>query len=47
MFQVLRNYSCQRYSKNIRKIVDEETLGISLSERTGFQILFGEYLRVE
>ncbi|MDC0456878.1 DUF3035 domain-containing protein [Alphaproteobacteria bacterium] len=28
--------------KNIRKIVDEETLGISLSERTGFQILFGD-----
>jgi len=33
--------------QNIRKIVDEETLGISLSERTGFQILFGTYLRVE
>jgi hypothetical protein len=27
--------------KNIRQIVDEETLGISLSERTGIQILFG------
>ncbi|MDC3116452.1 hypothetical protein OA529_02070 [Alphaproteobacteria bacterium] len=28
--------------KDIRKIVDEETLGISLSERTGIQILFGD-----
>ena len=28
--------------KNIRKIVDEETLGISLSERTGLNILFGD-----
>ena len=28
--------------KDIRKIVDEETLGISLSERTGLEILFGE-----
>ena len=28
--------------KDIRKIVDEETLGISLSERTGLDILFGE-----
>jgi hypothetical protein len=27
--------------KNIRKIVDEESLGISLSERTGLEILFG------
>ena len=27
--------------KDIRKIVDEETLGISLSERTGLDILFG------
>jgi hypothetical protein len=26
--------------KDIRQIVDEETLGISLSERTGFQVLF-------
>ena len=28
--------------KDIRKIVDEETLGISLSERTGLQMLFGD-----
>ena len=28
--------------KDIRKIVDEETLGISLSERTGINILFGD-----
>jgi hypothetical protein len=27
--------------KNIRKIVDEETIGISLSERRGIDILFG------
>ena len=27
--------------KNIREVVDEETLGISLSERTGIEILFG------
>ena len=28
--------------KNIRKIVDEETLGISLSERRGIDILLGQ-----
>ena len=28
-------------SKDIRKIVDEETLGVSLSERRGIDILFG------
>ena len=28
--------------KNIRRIVDEETLGIALSERTGLNILFGD-----
>ena len=28
--------------KGIRKTVDEETLGISLSERTGLNILFGD-----
>ena len=27
--------------KDIRKLVDEETLGVSLSERTGIDILFG------
>ena len=27
--------------KNIRKIVDEETLGVSLSQRTGWDVLFG------
>lgn len=27
--------------KDIRKVIDEETLGISLSERTGLDILFG------
>ncbi len=34
-------FSSKNVPKNIRKIVDEETLGISLSERTGIQILFG------
>ena len=29
--------------KDIRKIVDEETLGVSLSERRGIDILFGKY----
>ena len=28
--------------KNIRTLVDEETLGISLGERTGIDILFGQ-----
>ena len=28
--------------KNIRKLVDEETLGIGLSERSGLDILFGQ-----
>jgi len=32
----------KKIPKNIRSIVDEETLGISLSERTGLQILFGD-----
>ena len=31
----------KKIPKNIRSIVDEETLGISLSERTGIQTLFG------
>jgi hypothetical protein len=35
-------FSSKNVPKNIRKIVDEETLGISLSERTGIQILFGD-----
>ncbi len=39
-FSVL--FSSKNIPKNIRKIVDEETLGISLSERTGIQILFGD-----
>ena len=32
----------KKIPKNIRSIVDEETLGISLSERTGIQTLFGD-----
>jgi hypothetical protein len=35
-------FNSKNVPKNIRKIVDEETLGISLSERTGIQILFGD-----
>ena len=31
----------KKIPKNIRNIVDQETLGISLSERTGIQMLFG------
>ena len=34
-------FNSQKIPKNIRKIVDEETLGISLSERRGIDILFG------
>ncbi len=35
-------FSLKNIPKNIRKIVDEETLGISLSERRGIDILFGQ-----
>ena len=35
-------FGSKNVPKDIRKIVDEETLGISLSERTGFQMLFGD-----
>ena len=34
-------FSSKSFPKDIRKIVDEETLGISLSERRGIDILFG------
>ena len=34
-------FETKNIPKNIRKLVDEETLGISLSERTGIDILFG------
>ena len=34
-------FSSKNIPKNIRKLVDEETLGISLSERRGIDILFG------
>lgn len=34
-------FNSQNIPKDIRKIVDEETLGISLSERRGIDILFG------
>ena len=34
-------FNPQNISDDIRKIVDEETLGISLSERRGIDILFG------
>lgn len=32
----------KKTSKDIRKLIDEETLGISLSERTGMDMLFGQ-----
>ena len=35
-------FGSKNVPKNIRQIVDEETLGISLSERTGLQMLFGD-----
>ena len=35
-------FDTKNVPKDIRKLVDEETLGISLSERTGLDILFGE-----
>ena len=34
-------FDTKNIPKDIRKIVDEETLGISLSERRGIDILFG------
>ncbi len=34
-------FNSKNIPKDIRKIVDEETLGISLGERTGIDILFG------
>ena len=34
-------FDTKNIPKNIRKLVDEETLGISLDERTGIDILFG------
>ena len=34
-------FNAQNISNDIRKTVDEETLGISLSERRGIDILFG------
>ena len=34
-------FDTKNIPKDIRKLVDEETLGISLSERTGIDILFG------
>ena len=35
-------FGSKNVPKDIRKIVDEETLGISLSERRGIDILFGK-----
>ena len=35
-------FNTKNIPKKIRKIVDEETLGISLSERRGIDILFGQ-----
>ena len=34
-------FDTKNVPKDIRKLVDEETLGISLGERTGIDILFG------
>ena len=41
--QLYRNSkdSIKQNSQDIRKIVDEETLGLGLSERSGLDILFG------
>ena len=35
-------FGSKKIPKNIRSVVDEETIGIALSERTGLQILFGD-----
>ncbi len=35
-------FNSKNIPKDIRKLVDEETLGISLSERRGIDILFGD-----
>ena len=35
-------FDTKNIPKNIRKLVDEETLGIGLSERSGIDILFGQ-----
>ena len=35
-------FDTENVPKNIRKLVDEETLGIGLSERSGLDILFGQ-----
>ena len=35
-------FETKNVPEDIRKLVDEETLGISLSERTGLDILFGD-----
>ena len=35
-------FDTKNIPKNIRKLVDEETLGIGLSERSGLDILFGQ-----
>ena len=35
-------FGSKKIPENIRTVVDEETLGISLSGRTGLQILFGD-----
>ena len=34
-------FSSKNIPKDIRKIVDEETLGVSLSDRSGLDVLFG------
>tara|TARA_B100000989_G_C19277940_1_gene359015 strand:- start:77 stop:595 length:519 start_codon:yes stop_codon:yes gene_type:complete len=38
----IKLFKLKNVPKDIRKIVDEETLGISLSERRGIDILFGD-----
>ena len=35
-------FDIENVPKNIRKLVDEETLGIGLSDRSGLDILFGQ-----
>ncbi len=35
-------FDTSKIPENIRKLVDEETLGLGLSERTGIDILFGQ-----
>ena len=39
-------FGSNKTPENIRKIVDEENLGIALSERTGLNVLFGDVPKI-